>query len=52
VAKKLKHMELNALERDIFASQHNPLNLKLQLLAEEYAHLYEGYEVQWNENVR
>ncbi|ORM61180.1 hypothetical protein PRCB_09220 [Pantoea rodasii] len=41
--KKLKHMELNALERDIFASQHNTLNLKLQHLAEEYAHLYDSY---------
>jgi len=43
MAKKLKHIELNGLERDIFASQHNTLNLKLQHLAEEYAHLYDSY---------
>lgn len=43
VTKKIKHMELNGLESEIFNSQCSALNLKLQLLAEDYAQVYDSY---------
>lgn len=43
MAKKLEHIALNDLERELFDSQYRALHLKLQSLAEDYAQLYDSY---------
>lgn len=41
--KKIKHVDISELERELFESQRNALYMRLQRLAEDYAQLYDSY---------